>query len=123
MSYTHVHARRSGRSTRMLERAFVATHANNYRPLVLCVDSAAVDYLKGLYVKVCERNGYAIARFPRFETLDSCRRKNIDYMRLCNTWVEGEKGENNLFIDHHVYEHLFGNIINGYHAYDGHVPA
>ena len=114
MNYTDLHARRSGRTTRMLEEAIEAL-VSGRAVYILCVDATSAHYIKNLYRKVCEQSKYLMASEPKFETLQSIGMENIDWK---NSAIHRAHPNCKLFIDHGVYSRVYGHIINGYHECD-----
>lgn len=118
MSFVNLHGRRSGRSTRLVEAALMELQQNR-DAYILCVDQTGVSYMKALFEKVCLAQKIYMSKYPRFLTLNS---QVADISGKEVTWkdqiLRNTNISNEIFIDHHVFEHLFGHIINGYHKYD-----
>ena len=117
MSYTHFLARQSGRTTRMLKQALDAL-VKDHAVYILSADETRAHHLKERFRQVCQQSNYLVASTPKFETLRSIGQENIDWV---NTRIHRAHSNCRLFIDHHVYEHVFGHLINGYHAYDSQI--
>lgn len=114
MSYTNLHARRSGRSTRMVRKAIQAIQ-EGYAVYIL---STNTPHMRELVSQISRTGMFHLTREPKYETLDSIGRENIDWK---NTKIIGAHSSCKLFIDHQVYEQLFSHLIDGYHAHDGQV--
>lgn len=116
MSYTHLHARRSGRSTRLV-RAAIEAIQNGRAVYILCTNK---EHMKSLVEQVNRAEMRYLTIQPKYETLESIGIENIDWK---TTQIIGAHPNCKLFIDHQVYEQLFSHFINGYHAYDGQVAV
>lgn len=114
--YTHLHARRSGRSTRLVRAAIAAIH-QGHAVYILCTNK---PYMRQLVEQVNRSDMCYLTKEPKYETLESIGRDNIDWK---NTKIIGAHSNCKLFIDHQVYEELFNHLIDGYHAYDGQVSV
>lgn len=119
MSYIHVHGRRSGRTTRLIEEA-IHNIQQDRAVYILCLDKKNIEYMKSVFEKVCRSEMNYITKQPKFETLERLGPENIDWK---NTKIIGAHHNCELLIDHSVYEHLFGHIINGYHEYDAQIAV
>jgi hypothetical protein len=110
-SYIQVHARGSGRSTRLLEQVIDA--AMHKKVIVICHSGADCRRLqRDLRYLVAVKKVY-IKFEPSFKTPEQA-----GYINWQKRTVDGH---DEVFIDHHVWAEYFGFAIEGFHEYDNQV--
>lgn len=113
-SIVNNHARRSGRTYRMIEDAIKCCINDKRKVYILC-DEPSLEYNKSMAYQICRRNGIKLPESIKFETISSLGSRNIDWH---NTTLMGAHSNCKLFIDHHVYAKQFGFAIDGFFKYD-----
>ncbi|WP_312086968.1 hypothetical protein [Acinetobacter variabilis] len=109
-NYIEMHARGSGRSTRLLEEALELSASE--KVMVICHSESSCREMMRLFQYLAHWKKSPIKYLPTFETPS---RKNID-------WHKKEVlGFGRVLIDHHVWAVYFGFAIEGFHEYDNQV--
>jgi hypothetical protein len=113
MDYISFHARQSGRTSRMIEKA-LELQKEGRAVYILCA-SEAIPYTRSLAHKICELKGIKFPETIKFETVQSLGGENIDWQ---NKKLHRSHPNCSLLIDHHVWAQKFHWAIQGFHEYD-----
>lgn len=113
-SYIQVHARGSGRTTRMIEEA-LRKHDEGRAVYILCHDNNFKREAERLAMLICKQKGVSLPSSIKFETVESLGFSNINWERK---QLYHAHSNCKLIVDHHVYAKYFGFAIEGYHEYD-----
>lgn len=117
-SYIEIHARGSGRTTRMIEEA-LRKQEEGRAVYILCHDSGFKRYVEHLAMKICRMHGKVFPSSIKFETVESLGgTHHIDWK---NKTIHGAHPNCALIIDHHVWATHFGFAIDGFHEYDNQI--
>lgn len=114
-SYIQVHARGSGRTTRMIEEA-LRKHEEGRAVYILMHDMRMKRELELLAMRICRMRGKVLSSLIKFETVESLG--GINLIDWKNRKIHGAHPNCALIIDHHVWATHFGFAIEGYHEYD-----
>ena len=109
--FISMHARGSGRSTRLLEQVIDASM--HKKVIVIChSENACREMMRNFqYLILCKKSH--IKFNPSFKTPERAQTLN---------WKERTvSGFDQVFIDHHAWAEQFGFSINGFHEYDNQV--
>ena len=114
-NYIQIHARGSGRTTRMIEEA-LQKHDEGRAVYILMHDMCMKRELERLAMQICRMRGKVLSSSIKFETVESLG--GIHHIDWKNRKVLGAHPNCALIIDHHVWATHFGFAIEGYHEYD-----
>ena len=114
-SYIEIHARGSGRTTRMIEEA-LRKQEEGRAVYILCHDNNFKREAQRLAMLICKQKGVVLPSSIKFETVESLGgTHHIDWK---NKTIHGAHPNCALIIDHHVWATNFGFAIDGFHEYD-----
>lgn len=117
-NYIEMHARGSGRTTRMIEAALRSHQVDRCAVYILCHDERVKREIERLAMVICHKKGIVLPSSIKFETVESLGFHNINWKekKLNSAHPNCE-----LFVDHHVYAKYFGFAVEGFHEYDTHM--
>ena len=117
-SYIQIHARGSGRTTRMIEEA-LRKQEEGRAVYILMHNMRMKRELELLAMRICRAQGKVLPSSIKFETVESLGgTRHIDWK---NKTIHGAHPNCALIIDHHVWATHFGFAIEGFHEYDDQV--
>ncbi|MFV0408826.1 MAG: hypothetical protein ACK5LJ_03735 [Paracoccus sp. (in: a-proteobacteria)] len=108
-----LNARKSGRTSKMIEEAIELQ--NQGRAIYILCTQESIQYIEELAHKICSTKNIELPQSIKFETIQSIGRETIDWK---NCSLYGAHPNCRLLIDHYVWEKEFGWAINGFHKYD-----
>lgn len=117
MNYTHIHARQTGRTTRMLNHVLELV-LKGHMVYVLCTPETVPNMRRRVAELMAHNQVKKELRKVECVTVGSLGQQNIDWT---TQQVRGQHENCRTVIDHQVWETYFGYAINGYHHYDNHV--
>lgn len=112
--FISMHARGSGRTTRMIEEA-LRNDAEGEAVCILCHDNNFKREAERLAMLICKQKGVVLPSSIKFETVESLGFSNINWERKK---LYHAHSNHKLIVDHHVYAKYFGFAIEGFHQYD-----